>query len=164
MVGARSRGAGFTYLAILFAVAILSGGLALAGEAWHTTVLREKEAELLHIGDEYRRAIERYFLSGPRQFPRSLEDLLMDPRHAGTVRHLRKLYPDPISGGEWAVVKAPDGGIAGVHSVSTEAPVKVAGFPAVYRDFAKARSYAEWKFVFVPAERLAPRLQPAQQP
>lgn len=148
MVGRHPKG--FTYLAILFAVAILSGGLAMAGEVWHTTMQREKEAELLRVGEEYRQAIERYYLAGPRHYPRTLEDLLKDPRHAGTVRHLRRLYPDPISGGDWTVVSAPGGGIAGVHSTSTASPMKVEGFPLLYRDFAKASAYADWKFVFVP--------------
>jgi type II secretory pathway pseudopilin PulG len=151
VVGRASRG--FTYLAILFAVAIVSGGLALAGEVWHTAQQREKEAELLRIGDEYRKAIERYYLSGPRQYPRALEDLLKDPRHAGTVRHLRRLYADPVSSLPWHPVPAPDGGIAGVHSVSMETPRKSDGFPQRYQDFSKARTYADWKFVFVPSRQ-----------
>ena len=55
------------------------------------------EAELLYGGNQYRRAIERYYVSGPRQFPRALEDLLKDPRKPGTERYLRKLYIDPLS-------------------------------------------------------------------
>ena len=34
------RQAGFTYLAVLFAVVILSGGLALVGEMWDTAARR----------------------------------------------------------------------------------------------------------------------------
>jgi type II secretory pathway pseudopilin PulG len=115
----RSRG--FTYLTILFVVAIMGGGLALVGGLWHTASLRDREAELLYAGDQYRKAIERYYLSGPGQYPRSLEDLLKDPRKPATERHLRKLYPDPITGKpEWGMVKAPDGGIMGVRTTSEE--------------------------------------------
>ena len=99
----------------------MSGGLALIGEVWHTSNAREKEAELLFIGNEYRRAIERYYLagSGVRQYPKNLADLVKDPRQPGTVRHLRRLYPDPITGSEeWGLVKSADGGFAGVHSLS----------------------------------------------
>jgi len=42
-----SRIAGFTYMTVLFVIAILSTGLALIGEVWHTSALREKEAQLL---------------------------------------------------------------------------------------------------------------------
>jgi type II secretory pathway pseudopilin PulG len=152
---------GFTYLTALFIVAILGGGLALAGEVWHTAALREKEAELLHAGHEYRKAIGRYYLAGPRQYPRALSDLLKDPRQPGTVRHLRKLYPDPVTGkDEWGLVKAPDGGIAGVHSLSEAQPLKAANFRAVYSEFEKAEKYSDWKFVYVPAAAPAAVIRP----
>jgi type II secretory pathway pseudopilin PulG len=146
----RRRARGFTYLAALLAVAILGVGLALAGEVWHTARLREKEAELLFVGNQYRKAIERYYLAGPRQYPRSLEDLLKDPRKPGTERHLRRLYPDPIRGAsEWGVVRAPDGGIMGVHSLSEEAPLKRANFRVRDAAFEGARRYADWSFVYL---------------
>ena len=155
MVSAREQG--FTYLAALFAVAILGGGLALAGEVWETSAKREKEAELLFAGDQYRKAIERYFLSGQRQYPRSLEDLLKDSRRPGTVRYLRRLYPDPLTGKEWGLVKAPDGGILGVHSLSQERPLKVAGFRARDAAFEGAQKYSEWKFVHALPAQPAPK-------
>ena len=101
------RAGGFTYLTILFVIAILLGGLALISEVWHTSAVREKEAQLLQVGDELRRAIERYYLSGPRIYPRNLSDLVQDPRQPGVVRHLRKIYPDPFTNStEWGLVKA----------------------------------------------------------
>lgn len=165
---ARSRprhgsGTGFTYLTVLFIVAILAGGLALIGEVWHTTTLREKEAELLYVGNQYRKAIERYYLSGPRQYPRALADLLKDPRKAGTERYLRQMYPDPVTGkSEWGLVKAPDGGIAGVHSLSEEAPLKHANFDRLNLDFAGKAKYSEWQFVYGPAAAPAPGASAAQ--
>jgi type II secretory pathway pseudopilin PulG len=154
------RVAGFTYLTILFVVAIMGLGLALTGEVWHTVALREKEAELLHVGNHYRKAIERYYLSGPRQYPRSLGDLLKDPRKPGTERYLRRLYPDPVTGSdEWGIVKAPDGGIMGVHSRSEDKPLKVAGFrPPAQQGFESAKQYSDWKFVYTPpAQAAAPK-------
>jgi type II secretory pathway pseudopilin PulG len=143
---------GFTYLTVLFILAILGGGLALVGEMWENTTRREKEAELLFIGHQYRKAIERYFLSGPqRQYPRTLEELLKDPRRPGAERYLRKLYPDPITGGtQWGLVKAPDGGILGVHSLSTDRPLKTAGFKLRDAGFERAQTYADWKFTHSP--------------
>ncbi len=142
------RQRGFTYLTALFMVAIIAGGLALAGEVWDTSAKREKEAELLFAGNQYRKAIERYFLYGPqRQYPRALQDLLKDARRPGTERYLRRLYPDPITGKEWVLVKAPDGGILGVHSASQDAPLKIAGFRPRDAAFEAAKAYSDWKFV-----------------
>ena len=152
---------GFTYLSVLFVIAMMGGGLALVGELWHSAATRDREAELLFVGNQYRKAIERYYLGGPRQYPRALEQLLKDARKPATERYLRRLYPDPVTGsGEWGLVKAPDGGIMGVHSLSEAAPVKSANFLARDKEFAGAAAYTDWKFVFVPAVPPAP-LKPA---
>lgn len=169
MVKVTARGfssQGFTYLTALFVVAILGGALALTGDVWHTHAMREKEVELLHVGHQYRAAIQRYYLSGPqRQYPRSLEDLLKDPRQPGTVRYLRRLQPDPLTGQDWTLVKAPDGGILGVHSPSEAAPLKVANFKLRDRTFEGAQKYSDWKFIFQPAAAAAkPGAKPAAQP
>ena len=152
---------GFTYLTVLFMVAILSGGLALVGEVWHTSAAREKEAELLSVGHQYRKAIERYYLTGPqRQYPRELADLLKDPRRPGTERYLRKLYPDPVTGQPFALVKAPDGGILGVHSTSEDKPYKTGGFKVRDAAFEGAGKYSDWKFVHAAPVRAAPAKPP----
>ena len=165
----KSGQRGFTYLTALFLVAIMSGSLALIGEVWHTSAAREKEAELLFIGNEYRRAIERYYLAGTgaRQYPKNLADLLKDPRQPGTVRHLRRLYPDPITGAEeWGLVKSNDGGFAGVHSLSEGTPLKTAGFATRDASFEGKSKYAEWQFVFAPpaAPAAKPGAKPGAQP
>jgi type II secretory pathway pseudopilin PulG len=149
----RLRGAaGFTYLTVLFIVAFMGVGLALTGEVWHTAAAREREAELLHVGHQYRKAIERYYLSGPRQYPRTLDDLLKDPRKPGTERYLRRRYPDPLTGkDEWGIVKGPDGGIMGVYSTSEEQPLKSANFRLRDREFEGTAKYADWKFLYAPA-------------
>lgn len=148
------RQGGFTYLTVLFVVAVLLGGLALVGETWETSARREKEAELLFIGDQYRRAITLYYErtpGNPKRYPRELEDLVKDPRQPATQRYLRKLYPDPLTGKEWGLVKAPDGGIQGVHSLSELAPLKVAGFRVRDAAFEGGQKYADWKFIHTPA-------------
>jgi type II secretory pathway pseudopilin PulG len=140
-------------LAALFMVAILSGGLALAGEVWETSAKREKEAELLFIGNQYRRAIERYYESTPggvTRYPRTLEELLADPRQPSLRRHLRRLYPDPFGNKEWGLVKAPDGGISGVYSLSEEPPLKTGNFRLPDAGFESAKRYSDWKFVYSP--------------
>lgn len=140
------RSQGFTYLGVLFATAILTAGMGLAIEAWHTALRRDKEAELLHIGAQYQRAIMLYYEGSPDRrprYPRQLEDLVKDERYPSTRRYLRKLYPDPITAStEWGIMKAPDGGIMGIYSKSTATPLKIRG---------PAATYADWKFAYQPA-------------
>jgi type II secretory pathway pseudopilin PulG len=50
---------GFTYVGLLLAVALAGVALAAAGMLWSTTAKRDKEAELLFVGDQFRRAIAR---------------------------------------------------------------------------------------------------------
>jgi len=75
--------AGFTYLTVLFVLAFMGVGWSLAGEVWHTSRLRENEAELIFVGNQYRRAIALYFQNGAgttNRYPRELADLLKDPQ------------------------------------------------------------------------------------
>jgi len=156
VVTVNPRETGFTYLTVLFAIAFMGLGLALTGEVWHTTLTREREAELLYVGSQYRRAIERYYVSGPRQFPRALEDLLKDPRKPGTERYLRKLYIDPVTGkSEWGMVKAPDGGIM-ASTAFRRTLQKVANFGFTNREFEGASKYSDWKFLYNPGPSRRP--------
>lgn len=153
---------GFTYLLLLFFIALVGAGLAVAGDVWKTTMQREHERELLFAGDAYRQAIGSYYLQSPgliKQYPASLEDLLKDPRHPDTRRHLRTLYPDPFSGkNDWVLIKAPQGGIMGVASRSEAAPLKRADFigpDRIFEDQAirlkEKLRYRDWEFIYDPA-------------
>jgi type II secretory pathway pseudopilin PulG len=154
---------GFTYLTALFMLAILMGGLALVGEVWETSAKREKEAELLFIGNQYRRAIGLYVESSKdKKYPRALEDLIKDSRQPSTQRYLRKLYPDPMTGkAEWGLVKSADGGIGGVHSLSEDAPLKIAGFRVRDADLEGKAKYSDWRFNYQPAAPAAAAAKPA---
>ena len=165
----RRPESGFTYLTVLFVVAFMGLGLAMTGEVWRTTVLRGREAELLWIGNQYRVAIERYYKRGDLRYPRTLDDLLKDPRDPGTRRYLRKRYADPVTGSEeWGLVKAPDGGIMGVYSRSAEKPFKAAGFRMEDKSFEQAAAYSDWKFAYQPgvpgASQPVPQAGTASQP
>jgi type II secretory pathway pseudopilin PulG len=155
--GERSRG--FTYLSLLFFVAVLSIGLVAVAISWQTSRQREKEAELLFAGAAFREGIARYYNSSPGDvptFPKRLDDLLQDPRYPDTRRYLRRVYADPMSGErKWGTITAPDGGIMGVYSLSTGKPLKVAGAVPNGPDFGTAASYANWQFVYLP-EALSP--------
>ena len=159
---------GFTYLALLLAVAVIGIGLASAGQSWSIAAQREREAELLFIGGEMRRAIGAYYLASPgaQRYPRRLEDLLADERFPSVRRHLRRLYRDPMSGRrDWVLIEAPGGGVMGVHSRSPARPYQTAGFAEANRDFEGKSRYADWKFVFQPAPLTgspAPSTSPAR--
>ena len=148
------RNSGFTYVGLLIAVVILGVGLATAGELWRTAAKREREQELLFAGREFRNAIAGYYGApgvGQPRYPRRLEDLLEDRRGAATLRHLRRIYADPMTRkADWGIVDAPGGGIAGVHSISDEKPLKTGGFVGPETKFEGAERYSAWRFVFEP--------------
>jgi type II secretory pathway pseudopilin PulG len=144
---------GFTYLGLLLIVAAMGVGMAAFGELASHAAQREKEAELLFVGDAYREAIRQYYEHSPaghKRYPASLEKLLRDDRFSFNRRHLRRLYRDPVTGKEWATVEAPEGGIMGVRSVSEAAPAKSGNFPPGYEAFEGAARYADWQFVYSP--------------
>ncbi|MFZ1909200.1 MAG: type II secretion system protein [Burkholderiales bacterium] len=150
----RTAQRGFTYIGVLILVAIMGVLLSLAGRVWHTEAVRGREAQLLFVGDQYREAIRRYAEATPAgaaRYPRALSDLLLDARKPEVERYLRRLYADPITGGsEWGLVKAPDGGIAGVYSLSDAKPLKQANFPPADAAFEGSGKYADWQFVYAP--------------
>lgn len=171
---------GFTYLTLLLGMAIAATALAGAGTVWHTEVRRAKEAQLLFIGEEFKRAIASYYHATPgaaKQLPRKLEDLLRDARYPATRRHLRKIYVDPMTGkAEWGLVLLPEG-IHGVHSLSTLMPFKGSDAIAAGRGAAggaqgsqqSSKRYVDWLFVAdlsgtstSPAENA--KLQPGARP
>lgn len=148
----KSAQSGFTYLYVLMLIALMGMGLAAAGTLWRTDAQRAREAELLFIGTQYRQAIRSYYELDPAQprLPQSIDDLLEDNRHPNIVRHLRRAYRDPFTGGELALIRTPDTqGIAGVYSLATGRPFKIAGFWPEDEAFSGASSYADWRFVFI---------------
>jgi type II secretory pathway pseudopilin PulG len=152
---------GFTYIGLLIFIAILGIGLAASGVVFHQQAQREKEKQLLFVGDQIRHAIAQYYEKSPggnKRFPQALEDLLLDQRYPAMQRYLRRVYKDPMIGSkEWELVRAPDGGIIGVHSGSKEKPLKTDNFPAGYEVFKDGKSYVDWKFVYaVPVEEPSP--------
>lgn len=149
----KTRQRGFTYLVVLLLVLVTSVGAAALGTMWSTAAQREKERDLLASGEEFRRAIASYVAAGTgaaRPYPRALQDLVLDSRQPVARRHLRRIHVDPMTGrAEWGLVRAADGGIAGVHSLSERKPLKRAFAPEL-REFENAERYADWRFVYQP--------------
>jgi len=145
---------GFTYLGMLLIVAMMSFSLAAFGELYSHAAQREKERELLFVGNQFREAIASYYNKSPgaKVYPKKLEDLLEDTRFPMPLRHLRRVYRDPMTGNaDWALVEAPGGGFMGVHSLSEETPIKSADFSAKDAAFEDAENYTKWMFTYSPA-------------
>jgi len=152
MPAVRKRPSGLVLLALLIMLILIGVGALGAAEVWSTTLKRERETELLFIGDQYRRAIQHYWKMSPgrRAYPPSIDVLLTDNRFPNPVHHLRRVYRDPMTEtGEFEPIMQTNAMI-GVHSVSLDAPIKHAGFAPPYQAFENAESYSQWQFVFLP--------------
>jgi type II secretory pathway pseudopilin PulG len=136
------RDRGFTYVLLLWWVAIGGFMLAAAGRSWHMDARRQADTELQWRGEQIRAALTSYsqvpVADGVRRLPLRLEDLLEDQRTGQTVRHLRRVWPDPVTRGEWGLLRQPgDGAIVGVFSLSTQRPLLAP---------AGIETYAAWRF------------------
>ncbi len=147
----RTKG-GYAYLALMILIAIIGVAAAAGAQLGSIYQRRMAEEQLLVIGSEFQRALLSYAaatpLGQPTQ-PRTFDDLLRDQRYPNVVRHLRKLYADPMTGkADWVLVKSPDGQtIVGIHSASKGHPIKIAHFPGDFQGFDDKHSYADWVFV-----------------
>jgi hypothetical protein len=141
---------GIALLLLLIAVAVIGMVSAQSVQAGRQIWRRDAEQELLHRGLELRGALRSFVDTTPGQAvlgPRSLEELLRDPRVPGIRRHLRRVPVDPMTGRmQWGLVRSPDGQILGVYSLSEEVPIKRSGFPPELADFEQAKSYRAWVF------------------
>jgi len=166
MASGSRRQEGFTFVAVLIALAVIGAALAATGEVWSQARQREQEKELLFVGNQFRQAIALYYERTPgtaKQYPMTLEDLLRDARYPSMQRYLRKLYADPLSGKpEWGIIKGPDGGIMGVYSLSSREPIKTAGFTGPNNVLEGAVHYSDWRFQYEPTV-VAPPEAPAQE-
>lgn len=115
------RQRGFSYLLLLFAVAALGIASAATSLMWSTLSQTERERELLFIGGEFSRALQRYYDASPvepKRYPATLQELLEDRRQQGVQRHLRKIYFDPMTHSQdWGLVIS-GGQIRAVYSRS----------------------------------------------
>ena len=158
---------GSIYIWMLFTVTIAGILLAATGQVWQVKAQREREKELLLVGEQFRQAVMSYYNSvsgGDKKYPQSLEDLLLDKRGPSPERHLRKIFLDPMTKTtEWGLVEEPvpeqtsgsgarvsrsDLGIIGVYSLSRQGPIKSENFPDHYSTFAEASTYQDWQFVY----------------
>ncbi len=146
---ARRRQRGLVLLTLLIALMLASIALLGALDVWALQRQRLQEEELLFVGNQYRLAIQRYYRIG-RVLPMSVDDLLEDKRFPVPLHHLRRAYPDPMTGkNDWLFLRYGDR-IFGIYSSSTAAPVRHANFPRRYADFVDAKTYGDWQFFYRP--------------
>jgi type II secretory pathway pseudopilin PulG len=155
------RQRGFTYILLLWWVAISGVLLAALGQQWLMESRRQRETELVFRGTQIGRALGSYrevTPAGKDDAPMSMDELLEDKRGPVLVRHLRQLWPDPITGKPW-VVEWANGRIQGVHSASQAKPIRAGD---------GIERYEQWRFdgsvwqAATPASAAeAPPLQPA---
>lgn len=156
---------GFAYLSVLIIVAVMSIMTFKLSEDVSVRLARGKEADLLFNGDQVARAIRGYYENGPVRgcYPPNLEVLLEDRRDFHVLRHLRKIFPDPmhapvslsdgsldaqpVNDGGWHLIKEESGRIVGVSSESLATPFKQIKFANGRKEFEGKSQYADWKFI-----------------
>jgi hypothetical protein len=108
---------------------------------------------LLWVGQQFRHALESYYLATPgpaKHLPVHLEDLLRDNRFPQPVRHLRRLYTDPVQPEvPWGVLKRGNQ-IIGIYSQADGTPFRTTDLGPGLEAAEGARTYADWRFIFIP--------------
>jgi type II secretory pathway pseudopilin PulG len=144
---------GVVLIALLLMLMLVGIGALGAAEIWATSLKREREVELLWVGEQYRHAIESYWKTtpGPRKIlPSSISQLLTDDRFPNPVHHLRAAYRDPMAEDTDFEPIVINNALVGVHSTSKAVPMKHAKFPRRYEQFSNAEDYSQWQFIFLP--------------
>jgi type II secretory pathway pseudopilin PulG len=102
---------GFTYFMLLWWVALSGIMLAALSQQWRFERRREKEAEMVARAQEIVSAIATYRQAVPNSGgPASLQDLVEDRRGPRTLRHLRRIWVDPLTGrADWGLVREAPG-------------------------------------------------------
>jgi hypothetical protein len=142
---------GFAYIGLLIVIALINLSASYSLSLGVISDRRQAEVELLWWGENIARAIESYASINTGalvRHPQSLEHLVRDPRYPEIRRYLRRIPVDPMTGrNEWGVIRAPDGGIAGVYSLSTLEPIKKTRFDPGRKDFEQGKTYQDWRFI-----------------
>lgn len=141
---------GFAWLFVLMTLAVASAAASVVAQRWSDQASREKERQLLRIGDAYARALAEYRASSPgsdKRYPPTLEQLVLDTRFVGIRRHLRTLYADPLTGhADWVLLRDGRGDIVGVRSRCEQRPWARTPQQLDHTDLPAAERYADWVF------------------
>jgi type II secretory pathway pseudopilin PulG len=92
---------GYVLLLMLFLAAMLIIAMTASAPYLTTQIKRDREIEMIHRGEQYARAVKRYYRKFGR-YPGRVEDL----EKTNNIRFLRKRYKDPMSpDGSWRLVR-----------------------------------------------------------
>ena len=148
--GERRAQQGYMLVLALIALASFAAGASVVTARWADEMQREREQELLRIGNEIAGALAAYAkdsAGSTRSHPQSLDTLLEDRRALGLVRYLRRIEPDPFTGrADWGLIRAADGGVAGVFSHGDARPFLRVPRKLPHVDLPVAERYADWQF------------------
>ncbi len=160
----RNSEKGYTLVAVIVAIGVMSILLAAAAPVWRHVMKREREKELLFRGNQYIEAIDRYYRKFGR-LPIQLEEL-------HKTKCIRRLYPDPMTkDGKWGLIYFRGGlpearrrlpgaessqplatnAILGVYSKSKEKSIFI---------YQGKSQYDQWKFTYKRAPMQRGRKQP----
>ena len=137
----KKRQLGIAYSIALLLSTLIGVGLLAAVQGVYITIQREKESQLLFVGNAIALAIKSYNSISPglkKHYPKQLEDLLIDKRFIRwpPKRHLRKIYYDPITKSKnWGLIYDKEKNIRGVYSLSEKKPIKKDNFSTPYKSF-----------------------------
>ena len=154
---------GFTYLLLLFVMAVAGAGFAALGEQWAIAGQREREAELVFRGTQFSQALASWrdaTRAGQPIAPLSLQELLVDLRSSPPRHHLRRLFTDPFTGqADWELLLDAQGRVAAVSSRSRQPALRRVGVGL--RDSAddQAPTVGDWLFTAAAPVTPDPRSQ-----
>jgi type II secretory pathway pseudopilin PulG len=103
-IRARRKDSGYMLLLLMVAVAMLTITMLGVARNYRREIQRDREVEMIHRGEQYARAVQRYYRKYGT-YPTSIEQLL----GVNNIRFLRKKYKDPMSpDGEWKLAHPTD--------------------------------------------------------
>jgi type II secretory pathway pseudopilin PulG len=95
---------GYFLIVIMIMVSLLAIASLARVQSLVTELKREREEELVHRGVQYARAIKKYYKWSKGQYPVSLDQL----DKTNNMRFLRKRYKDPVTGGDFRLIRMTD--------------------------------------------------------
>jgi type II secretory pathway pseudopilin PulG len=120
----RGSQRGYILLTLLLFLALLVIFFAAAVTPIAFQIKRDREEEMIHRGVQYSRAIRKYVKKNGR-YPARLEEL----ENTNNIRFLRKRYKDPLTGGDFKILRQGDPQLAGLTAIAGLGP-QAAGLAA----------------------------------
>ncbi len=115
--GLQRKDSGYMLLVLMLAVAVLMITMLGVARNYRRAIQRDREVEMIHRGEQYSRAVKRYYKKFGR-YPTTIEQL----ENTNKIRFLRKKYKDPMSpDGEWKIAHATDIKLPGIGATGAVA-------------------------------------------